>query len=70
MSPRDLLKRVRQRPFTPFRVVVSEGGTYDVRYPQQVIVTRDAAVIAIPGGPRTRFLRNLRASGTCCMWFD
>ena len=26
MSPRDLLKRVRQRPFAPFRMVVSEDG--------------------------------------------
>ena len=49
MSPLNLLKRVKQRPFTPFRMVVSEGATYDVRHPDQVIVTRDTAVIGIPG---------------------
>jgi hypothetical protein len=49
MSPRDLLKRVKQRPFIPFRLVVSEGGNYDVRHPEQVMVTRDLAVIGIEG---------------------
>ena len=55
MSPCDLLKRVKQRPFAPFRMVVSEGATYDVRHPDQVIVTRDAAVVAIPGEQEQEF---------------
>jgi len=49
MSPTDLLRRVRQRPFAPFRLIVSEGATYDIRHPEQVIVARDSAVIALEG---------------------
>ena len=55
MSPRDLIKRVRRRPFIPFRMVVSEDGTYDVRHPEQVLVTRDTAVIGIPGDQEDEF---------------
>jgi hypothetical protein len=33
---RDLL---RQRPFTPFRVVMSNGQTYDVPSPEMAFVT-------------------------------
>lgn len=55
MSPRDLLKRVRQRPFIPFRVVVSEGATYDVRHPDFIMVGRDTAVIGIQGDQEQDF---------------
>jgi hypothetical protein len=56
MSPRDLLQRVRQRPFNPFRLVVSEGATYEVRHPEQVMVARDSAVIGLLGvGPDQGF---------------
>jgi len=55
MAPRDLLKRVKQRPFIPFRLVVSEGATYDVRHPDFVMVGRDSAVIGIQGDQEQDF---------------
>lgn len=48
MTAKDLQKRVREQPFVPFRVVVSEGASYDVRHPDQVMVRRDAIVIGVP----------------------
>jgi hypothetical protein len=48
MTPKVLVKRLRKRPFTPFRMIVSEGAAYDVRHPEQVIVMRDSVVIGIP----------------------
>ena len=48
MTRNDLLRRVKKRPFSPFRIVVSEGATYDVRSPEQIIVARDSVTIGIP----------------------
>jgi hypothetical protein len=49
MSRKDMLQRIRQRPFSPFRLVLSEGTSYDVRHPDQIMVTRDSAVVGLPG---------------------
>jgi hypothetical protein len=48
VAPTDLLRRVRQRPFAPFRLVVSEGGSYEIRHPDLLLVTRDSALIGLP----------------------
>ena len=34
---------------TSFRVIVSEGASYDVRHPEQIMVMRDSVVIGVPG---------------------
>ncbi len=47
MTRNDLLKRLKQRPFAPFRLIVSEGAAYDIRHPEQVMVARDSAVIGL-----------------------
>ena len=49
MSRNDLLKRVKQRPFAPFRLVLTEGAPHDVRHPEQIMVARDSAVIGLEG---------------------
>lgn len=51
MTRSDLLARVRQKPFRPFRLIVSEGGAYDVRHPDWIIVSRDAATIGVAADP-------------------
>jgi len=55
MSRNDLLKRVKQRPFAPFRLVLTEGTPYDVRHPEQIMVARDSAVIGLEGKPDQDF---------------
>ncbi len=55
MSRTDLLRRVRQRPFAPFRLIVSEGAAYNVRHPDQVMVARDSAVIGLATDPNQDF---------------
>jgi hypothetical protein len=47
MSPVDLLQAVRRRPFTPFRIEVSDGSTYDVRHPELVMVGLGSVTIGI-----------------------
>jgi hypothetical protein len=55
MTRSDLLARVRQKPFRPFRLIVSEGGIYEVRHPEAVIVARDHAIIGVSKDPEQDF---------------
>jgi hypothetical protein len=55
MTRSDLLKRVKQRPFAPLRLIVSEGAAYDIRHPEQVMVARDSAVIGLKGEQEQEF---------------
>jgi len=41
---RDLLA---QRPFKPFRLVMSSGQTYDVRHPEMAMLTRTDILVGI-----------------------
>ena len=49
MRPQDLLEFTRRRPFAPFRICMTDGRSYDVRHPDQVIVLRSRAVVGIGG---------------------
>ena len=49
MTRNDLAKRAKQRPFVPFRLVLTEGTAYDVRHPEQIMLARDSVVIGVPG---------------------
>lgn len=48
MRRQEMLEAVRVRPFRPFRIRVSDGGTYDIRHPEVVMVTRTSAVVGLP----------------------
>jgi hypothetical protein len=41
---RDLLS---QRPFKPFRLVMSNGQTYDVRHPEMAWLTRSDILVGV-----------------------
>lgn len=41
---RDLLA---QRPFRPFKIVMSSGETYEVRHPEMAMLTRTALLVGI-----------------------
>ena len=49
MRPNDLLELIRKQPFAPFRIHVTDGTTYDVRHPYQIIVLLSRAVLAAGG---------------------
>jgi hypothetical protein len=36
MKPDEIRKLLRATPFRPFRIYVSDGGTYDVSHPEAV----------------------------------
>ena len=44
----SLLTLLKTRPFVPFRLVLSDGGTVEVRSPEFVLPGRQLAVIGLP----------------------
>jgi hypothetical protein len=46
MSHEDLKVRIEHRPFVPFRIVLTEGTSYEVRHPELFMLGRRAAVIS------------------------
>ncbi len=48
MRPEELRDVIREQPFRPFRIFVSDGSAYDVRHPELIMVTRRRVHIALP----------------------
>lgn len=48
MPPLDILQALRKRPFEPFRLLITDGSSYDVRHPELVIVGLGSLVLGIP----------------------
>jgi hypothetical protein len=44
----QILERLRQVPFQPFRFVIAEGRSYEIRHPDLVIVGRNDITIGFP----------------------
>jgi hypothetical protein len=51
MSHDDLQARIRQQPFVPFRMVLSEGTAYEIRHPELFMLGKRAAVIGVASNP-------------------
>ncbi len=47
-SAEDAQARLRQRPFQPLRIIVSEGLKYDIHHPDLVLVGRHDLMIGSP----------------------
>ena len=61
MSSDELLAVTRQRPFEPFRLVVSDGSAYDVPHPDLLWVGQKVAYVGLTGSAsRTLFERSVR----------
>jgi hypothetical protein len=49
MSVREqILERLRHRPFQPFRLVLSNGHTHDIRHPDMAWVSPYYILVGIP----------------------
>lgn len=51
MSHEDLLNHLRERPFRPFRLVLTEGTVYEVRHPELFMLGKRSVVIGVPSHP-------------------
>ena len=47
MPPEELRNHLRQRPFLPLRIHLSDGRVFEVRHPDLVWVGRHVAVVGI-----------------------
>jgi len=47
MRPDDVLAFTRQQPFVPFRLFTTEGRSYDVRHPDQIIVMKSRIIVGV-----------------------
>lgn len=48
IQPADVLEYLKRRPFEPFRILMSDGTTYDVQHPDLCILSRNTLYIGIP----------------------
>ena len=47
MRRNELVEALRPGSFRPFRLYLSDGGTFDIRHPEMLMVTRHSAIIGI-----------------------
>lgn len=48
MSRDDILRLLRQRPFQPFRIRLTDGIIHEIRHPEMVMATPISLVIGTP----------------------
>jgi hypothetical protein len=47
MSPDDIYRALRQQPFRPFRLHLSNGRSHEVRHPDLVLVGRTTMIVGV-----------------------
>jgi hypothetical protein len=51
MAPQELRDALKQQPFEPFRIVMTDGQGYDIRHPDLLMVGLRTATVGLPGQP-------------------
>ncbi len=60
MAPEEL-REALQQPFEPFRLVMTDGESYEIRHPDLLWVGRRSAMVGLTGEPgRTFYERSVR----------
>lgn len=61
MAPEELREVIKQQPFEPFRIVMTDGMGFDIRHPDLLWVGRKTAMVGLTGDPgQTYFERAVR----------
>ena len=47
MRPQQIQAHLRKQPFVPFRLLLSDGSSYDVRHPEMAAVSRAEVVVGL-----------------------
>lgn len=55
MTPGEILVDLRRQPFEPFRLVMSDGATYEVRHPDQCLVLSTAVIVGLTSQPEQQW---------------
>jgi hypothetical protein len=51
MRPEEIRELVRRQPFVPMRLHVTDGKTYDIRHPENVLISRGRVDIGVSDDP-------------------
>jgi hypothetical protein len=54
MPPDEIQGKPQARPFIPFRIILDDGTTYEIRHPELILLGKRSAVIGIVGNPDDR----------------
>lgn len=55
MAPEELRDILRQSPFAPFRLVMTDGAGFEVRHPDLLWVGQRSAMVGLTGEPGQTF---------------
>jgi hypothetical protein len=58
MDAEKLYEAVKKQPFEPVRIFVSDGSSYDVKHPEQLLVTKRWSYIGLGGNGEGPFQDN------------
>ena len=47
MAPEELATALRRRPFIPFRLILTEGSSYEIRHPELCMAGHRTALIGL-----------------------
>jgi hypothetical protein len=53
MAPEELLKALREKPFQPFQISLTDGRRLEVHHPEMVLAGKRSAVIGFPAPHET-----------------
>ncbi len=57
--PDDILARLHERPFKPFRIIASEGQRFEIPHPDLVLVGHRDLVVGFPSAQNPRIYDGL-----------
>jgi hypothetical protein len=55
MAPQELRDALRQQPFEPFRLLMTDGTGFEIRHPDLLWVGQRTAMIGLTGQPGQTF---------------
>ena len=55
MAPEELRDALRQQPFNPFRLVMTDGAAFEIRHPDLLWVGKRSAMVGLTGQPGQTF---------------
>jgi hypothetical protein len=50
-APDDVQRRLRQRPFQPFVMYLTDGSQYEVRHPELILLGRRSLILGLTSDP-------------------
>ncbi len=53
MRPDELMELIRKQPYVPLRIHLTDGRTYDINHPDQIIVLKGRIDVGVEPDPKS-----------------